>query len=151
VVCVPALEPLAVFERDEDLEGTADREADREAVWLRDPEEVEEDVLEEVGDALVERVAVLDRDVVTVLEDVRDDVPVFEVVELPEEERVAVAVSVAAVVIVPVRLGRALRDAVFVGSFDREAFDDIVEVRVAVGVDVGNAAMAARSRDRMGV
>ena len=41
---------------------------------------------------------------------------------------------------------RALKDAVRVGSEERDARDDCVDVRVVVAVCVGIAAMAARSR-----
>ena len=139
-------EEVPVREAVEERDTAGDAEEERVAVLDREPVGVEEPVLEEDGLALAVRDAVLVFEPDAEPLGVREAVAVREAVTEPEEDFVFVALPVAAEDTLPVALAFEERDAVRVGSLDREGLDDRVELRVEVALCVGMAAMAASSR-----
>jgi hypothetical protein len=120
----------------------------RDAVKEREPVGVEEPVLEVNGLALTDRVDTLVLELDADLLDVREDVVVLDASIDPDEDFVALALGVIREETVFDALTFEDKDAMRLGSLDRDGLDDIVEVRVDVAVRVGMAAMTASSRAR---
>lgn len=120
----------------------------RDAVAERDPVVVAVADLELNGLALTDRVNRLVLVVDTEPVDVREEVLVFDAAIDEEEDLLAIALGVIREEAIVDALAFEDKDAIRVGSLDRDGLDDIVEVLVEVAVRVGMAAATAKSRAR---